>query len=72
MVDCGLRPIDALRAGCFNGADLMGLADHGVIDKGAVADLLLVNGNPLQDIKAAADHHNHRAVYKHGVLVAQQ
>ena len=71
MVDCGMRPVDALRAGCFNGADLMGLEDHGFIGKGAVADLLLVNGNPLEDINAAADFHNHRAVYKHGVRVAR-
>lgn len=71
MVDCGMRPVDALRAGCFNGADLMGLTDQGYIGKGAKADLLLINGNPLADINAAADYHNHRAVYKDGVLVTQ-
>lgn len=71
MVDCGMRSVDALRAGCFNGADLMGLTDRGYIGKDAVADLLVVNGNPVADINAAADFRNHRAVYKHGMLVAQ-
>ncbi len=27
----------------------------GVVDEGALADLLLVNGNPLQDIRLVAD-----------------
>ena len=69
MVDCGMSTIDALRAGCFNGADLMGLPDHGYIGKGAMADLLIVEGNPVQNISAAADFNNHHAVYKHGALV---
>ncbi len=69
MVDHSISEKDALRAGCSAGADLMGLADHGRIKKGAVADLLLVKGNPLVDITMAADHRNHLAVYKRGLLV---
>ncbi len=70
MVDYGMSAKDVLSAACFGGADLMGLDDHGVIKAGAVADLLLVAGNPLDDIAIAADHKNHRAVYKNGKLVS--
>ena len=69
LVDYGISEKDALRAGCFAGADVMGLPEQGHISKGAVADLLLVKGNPMQDITMAADHNNHLAVYKKGQLV---
>ena len=69
MVDYGMSPKDALSAACFNGAGLMGLDDRGTIAEGAAADLLLVSGNPLDDIAMAADWKNHRAVYKDGVLM---
>jgi len=69
MVDCGLSPADALTAACANAADLMGLS-HGVIEADAPADLLIVDGNPLDDIDMAAEHCNHRAVYKNGECVS--
>jgi len=69
MVECGISEIDALRSGCFNTADLMGLDDQGVINDGALADLLIVKGNPVKNIMAAADYKNHMAVYKAGQLV---
>ncbi len=69
MVDCGLSPADALCAACRNGAALMGFDDRGVIAEGAVADLLIVAGNPVEDIAMTADSRNHRAVYKGGKLV---
>lgn len=68
MVDCGIAPADALTAACANAAALMNLP-HGIIEPGAPADLLIVNGNPLDDINMAADHRNHRAVYKAGKAV---
>lgn len=69
MVEVGLSNVDALRAGTRNGADLMGLEDRGRIAEGAVADLLVVDGDPAKDIAAAADRSNHRMVMREGVLV---
>lgn len=69
MVEVGLSNLDALRAGTRNGADLMGLEDRGRIAEGAIADLLVVDGDPSKDIAAAADRSNHRRVVKDGVLV---
>jgi len=52
MVDLGMKPLDALRAGTSSDADLLGLADKiGTLDAGKFADVIAVPGNPLQDIR---------------------
>ncbi len=51
MVDAGLTPYEALRTGTVNVAAFLNRQDMGVIKKGAVADLVLLNGNPLTDIQ---------------------
>ena len=55
LVDAGLTPYQALRTGTINTGKFLKRDDIGVIRKGAVADLLLLNGNPLQDIKHTWD-----------------
>jgi imidazolonepropionase-like amidohydrolase len=50
LVDAGLTPYQALRTGTVNVAAYLKLPDAGTIKPGAVADLVLVNGNPLVDI----------------------
>ncbi|MCI0423583.1 MAG: amidohydrolase family protein [Acidobacteria bacterium] len=52
-VSAGISPATALQAATRNAARLLG-ADHriGSIQKGGDADLLLVDGNPLEDITA--------------------
>ena len=72
MVELGLANLDALRAGTSNAADLMGLEDRGRIAEGAAGDLLVVVGDPSQDIEAAADRHRHRLVVKNGMVVHGQ
>ena len=69
MVEVGLSNLDALRAGTRNAADLMRLDDRGQIAEGAAADLLVVDGDPSQDIAAAADRERHREVVKDGAAV---
>jgi imidazolonepropionase-like amidohydrolase len=52
MVDLGMKPIDALRAGTSADADLLGLADKiGTLENGKIADIVAIPGNPLQDIR---------------------
>ena len=72
MVEVGLSNIDALRTGTRNGADLTGLEDRGRISEGAVADLLVVDGDPTRDIEAASDRCRHRRVAKAGVVVVDR
>ena len=72
MVQAGLTPIDALIAATGHAADLLGLSSHGRLKAGAVADLLVVDGNPADDIRAVADRTNHRLVVKNGQVTARR
>lgn len=52
MVDLGMKPIDALRAGMSVDADLLGLADKiGTLDAGKFADVVAVPGDPVENIR---------------------
>ncbi|MEA2555209.1 MAG: hypothetical protein QOI60_540 [Actinomycetota bacterium] len=52
MVEWGMTPLAAMRAGTANGADLLRLPDVGRVAKGTVADLVLYEDNPVEDIAA--------------------
>jgi imidazolonepropionase-like amidohydrolase len=52
MVDLGMKPIDALKAGTSNDADLLGVADKvGTLESGKLADVVAVPGDPTQNIR---------------------
>jgi imidazolonepropionase-like amidohydrolase len=51
FVRAGLRPLQALGAATLNPARYLGRRDAGVIARGAVADLVLLDGGPLHDIR---------------------
>jgi len=70
MVEIGMSPVGALIAGTANAADLVREKERGRIREGAFADLLIVDGNPADDIAMAAHKSNHRAVVKNGELAA--
>ncbi|MEE9218592.1 MAG: amidohydrolase family protein [Acidobacteriota bacterium] len=54
MVRAGVPPVAVLRAATINGARALGLSDRlGSIETGKLADLYVVTGNPLEDIRAA-------------------
>jgi imidazolonepropionase-like amidohydrolase len=53
MVKLGMKPADALRAGTSVDAELLGVSKTlGTLEKGKVADVVAVPGNPVQDITA--------------------
>jgi imidazolonepropionase-like amidohydrolase len=53
MVKYGMAPLAALRAGTLNGARLLGWEGQiGVLKAGYLADVIAVEGDPLQDISA--------------------
>ncbi|WP_207931114.1 amidohydrolase family protein [Streptomyces sp. 8K308] len=55
MVRYGVSPHDALRSATVEGARTLGLGrDLGTVEPGRLADLALVEGDPLADIAAAA------------------
>ena len=51
LVTAGLSPMDALRAATYNPAKFLGLHDRlGTIETGKLAELVLLDANPLDDI----------------------
>jgi imidazolonepropionase-like amidohydrolase len=52
FVSVGMSPYEALKAATVDAAEFMGAqGEFGVIRSGARADLILLEGNPLQDVK---------------------
>jgi imidazolonepropionase-like amidohydrolase len=52
MVDLGMKPIDALKAGTLWDADLLGVADKvGTLEANKLADVVAVPGNPVENIR---------------------
>ena len=66
MVEGGLAPRDALAAATMNAARMIGRdKDLGSVDAGKLADLLILDANPLDDIRAIRRIHR---VVKGGVV----
>ena len=55
LVEAGLSPYEALKAGTRDAAEFLGqLGDWGTVTVGRRADLLLLDGNPLEDTANAS------------------
>ena len=53
MVGLGMTPIDALRTATSNDAELLGIAQKaGTLEKGKLADIIAIPGDPTADITA--------------------
>jgi len=66
LVEAGLSPLQALTSATSANATAFHLADRGRIAPGLRADLLLVNGDPTEDIRATRDI---QKIWKSGVLL---
>jgi imidazolonepropionase-like amidohydrolase len=66
MVAAGMTPAQVIVAATRNGARFLGISDAGTIEPGMRADVIVLQGNPLEDIT-----HTRRieAVYLKGVAV---
>lgn len=65
LVEAGLTPLEAIQCATSNGARLLGIADQrGRIKPGYQADLLIVDGNPDEDI---TDIRKTETVFKAGI-----
>jgi imidazolonepropionase-like amidohydrolase len=73
LVQAGVRPIDALRAGTSVAAEALGIdAFTGSIEAGKSADLVVVDGDPLADVRILQDLSRVKRVYVGGVLVVDR
>jgi len=51
LVDLGMKPADALKAGTSADAELLGVSDRtGTLEAGKLADIVAVPGNPLENV----------------------
>ena len=64
-------PLAVLRAATSVNAELLGRADLGRIRSGAVADLLVLDGDPLRDPSVLWGGPERRAVFQGGTRVAE-
>jgi len=50
--EAGFHPLEVLQHATWNGAQMVGLGDRlGKVRQGWIADLLVVNGNPLENLR---------------------
>jgi Amidohydrolase family len=65
LIEAGFSPVEAIRILSFNGAKILGVdQDLGSIEQGKIADLVVIDGNPIADHAAIR---NVAIVFKDGV-----
>ncbi len=70
MVQAGMSPAQVIQAGTSHAAELLGQLDElGTLEAGKLADLIIVDGDPLQDISVI---HNIEVVIKGGKVVVDR
>ena len=67
LVAGGLSPVEAIRSATAVGAERLGI-EAGVIAPGRIADLVLVDGDPIADVRVLQEQHRLR-VFKAGAEV---
>ncbi|HUG32728.1 MAG TPA: amidohydrolase family protein [Acidimicrobiia bacterium] len=71
MVEAGMRPADALVAATSTAAYALGLDDLiGTVEPGKLADLMVVDGDPLDDVGVLTDESKIQLVFQSGEPVA--
>jgi imidazolonepropionase-like amidohydrolase len=69
-VSLGMTPLQAIRTATINDADLLGWSDKvGTLEAGKWADIIAVDGDPLQDVSTLQ---HVKFVMKGGVIVKNE
>ncbi|WP_298523544.1 amidohydrolase family protein [uncultured Methanobrevibacter sp.] len=69
LVDIGMSPEEAIASGTVRAAEFLGQSNLGLVEKNYVADLILVNSNPLDDVSVLSDNDNILKVFQDGIQV---
>jgi imidazolonepropionase-like amidohydrolase len=68
--DVGMAPLDVIRWATRNGAEAMNLGEEtGTLKAGKLADLLVIDGDPIADICVLQDKSRMLAVFKGGAAI---
>ncbi len=70
MVDGGLSALEGIAAATRGSAQALGLPDLGTITPGAVADLIVIDGDPASDVRVLLDRRRISMVIQGGAVVA--
>jgi imidazolonepropionase-like amidohydrolase len=62
----GYTPLEALTAVTRHGGQLLGLGDIGMLKPGWIADVLVVEGNPAEDVRVLQDRDKLRVIMQAG------
>ena len=69
LASMGMSPLDVIQAATLHSAMVTGQsAQYGTVEVGKKADFLVLNSNPLTDIRNLADIHN---IIRHGIQFSQ-
>lgn len=73
MVDVGgMTPIKGIKSACQTAAEILGISNYiGTIEKGKIADMILIKGDPSSNIDLLVDKRNIHYVIKEGKLVVE-
>ncbi len=73
LVGAGFSPMEALRAGTAHAAELLGMQELiGTLEEGKRADLVVIDGDPLSDIRVLQDSRRIGAVLVDGQPVVDR
>lgn len=73
LVIAGLSPMDTIVSATLRGAEAMRMEnDLGTIEKGKLADLIVVDGDPLKDIKILQEIQRIKLVMKDGKILVNR
>jgi imidazolonepropionase-like amidohydrolase len=69
LAGAGLTPLQAIRAATGGAADILRRDDIGVLAAGRIADVIVVGGNPAEDVRATRDV---RTVIQNGRVLSME
>jgi imidazolonepropionase-like amidohydrolase len=73
LVKAGMTPMEAIVATTQTASEVLGLEKKiGTLEKGKLADLIVVDGNPLKDIRVLQEKDNILAIMKEGCFHKNQ